>query len=71
MASNLRSVQTSVASEAKDIVPSTTNGASPDPAGGPYCVMALQWLRQMDAETKQALLLDGAALGNGTVSFLG
>ena len=68
LASHLRSVQTDVASEAKDILPDTTNSASSELADGPYCVMALHWLRQMDAEMKEALLLDGAALGNGTSS---
>ena len=61
MASHLRAVQTNVASEAKDILPDAANGASSDPADGPYCVMAFHWLRQMETEMKEAVLLDGAA----------
>ncbi|KAL8574758.1 hypothetical protein ACOMHN_035875 [Nucella lapillus] len=56
-----RTVSTRVSSGVKDIA-STTPTPAPAPAEGPYCVVALHWLRQMEEEMKEALLLDGAVL---------
>jgi hypothetical protein len=61
--SHLHTVQTNAASEAKDLVP-TAKGTTPDSESS-YCAVTLQWLRQLDAETKEAILLEGAVLKNG------
>ncbi|XP_070207763.1 spatacsin-like isoform X2 [Littorina saxatilis] len=67
MASHLRPVQISVSSEAKDIATSTTNGTASEQKEGPYCTMALHWLRHVDPEMREMILLDGTLLGNGSV----
>ncbi|XP_076465994.1 spatacsin-like [Babylonia areolata] len=67
LAGQVRSVQTQVASEARDLPTPTTTTTTPSSDAGPYCVTTLHWLRQMEEETRQAVLLDGVILRKDSV----